>query len=769
MRRKQKRITIGVLVGGILDDFTRIVCGGALRAAKQLDVNIAVIPGKYLDRDLSGNRELMYEYQFNTIFSYAEEENIDAILVMAGSIGCFTSTDEIKKMLSCYKVPCVLIASKIEGYTSVVYNNRAGVHEAMDYLITKVQAKRIGMIGGNNMNLDVMERKEAFFSALKEHGLPAGDELYIEGDLTRRGSKVFAEFLDRNPDLDAIFCVNDDTAIGLYEELRRRNIQPGKDISVFGFDDIVAAAKANPPIASIRADGGMLGEKALQMAVEMVKGEKVSSVTIPTRFVLRDSLCRPKEENRENTESMSDLTSMESSFEDVFWRINHEDFSGCMEELKESIELFLKSIIKETDSGDVFPDGKEVQKCMDRFLELGAVSYADMENMLVVFEKLHRMLKSRYKDTESRYVLERQFSLIYRKIIQAMDFENGKQRDEQQKDNYSMKFFVRDMLQFENGNDQNYALILNNLEWLHINNAFLYAFEEPTIHLFREKFHAPKYLYLKAARKDGKVSSVPVTEQKTSIRKILDNKYVQFDGKYSLVQLPLFCNEMLYGVLLCDLTEEIFVNGEFLVNQMSSAMRMINLLKTNEQIQQQLEESFEAMRENNVVLDALSKSDGLTGILNRRGFYMEAEKMLETAKEKDESLLVFYADMNNLKIINDRYGHEEGDFSLKLIGGLLDEKLRDRGIIGRIGGDEFAGMIQYKKGDGGESVLKTLYRAFEIFNGSSDKEYNITVSIGAVEIEAGQTLTLEEALANADEKLYEVKKFRKKEVAKNKG
>lgn len=125
--------------------------------------------------------------------------------------------------------------------------------------------------------------------------------------------------------------------------------------------------------------------------------------------------------------------------------------------------------------------------------------------------------------------------------------------------------------------------------------------------------------------------------------------------------------------------------------------------------------------------------------------------------------------MNNLKIINDRYGHEEGDFSLKLIGGLLDEKLRDRGIIGRIGGDEFAGMIQYKKGDGGESVLKTLYRAFEIFNGSSDKEYNITVSIGAVEIEAGQTLTLEEALANADEKLYEVKKFRKKEVAKNKG
>lgn len=67
MEKGQKRITIGVLAGGILDDFTKVVSRGVLRAAKRLGVNVVVIPGKYLDRDLSDNRELRYELLQNSI------------------------------------------------------------------------------------------------------------------------------------------------------------------------------------------------------------------------------------------------------------------------------------------------------------------------------------------------------------------------------------------------------------------------------------------------------------------------------------------------------------------------------------------------------------------------------------------------------------------------------------------------------------------------------------------------------------------------------
>ena len=97
---KKKRITIGLLVSGIMDDFTVSVCQGAMKAAKDKNVELVIFPGKYLDRDLTNRKEIMYEYQYNTLFSFAREENLDAILVSADSIGCYTTVERIKRMLS---------------------------------------------------------------------------------------------------------------------------------------------------------------------------------------------------------------------------------------------------------------------------------------------------------------------------------------------------------------------------------------------------------------------------------------------------------------------------------------------------------------------------------------------------------------------------------------------------------------------------------------------------------------------------------------------
>lgn len=122
--------------------------------------------------------------------------------------------------------------------------------------------------------------------------------------------------------------------------------------------------------------------------------------------------------------------------------------------------------------------------------------------------------------------------------------------------------------------------------------------------------------------------------------------------------------------------------------------------------------------------------------------------------------------MNNLKIINDRYGHEEGDFSIKLISDILSDEMKNGGIAGRIGGDEFACILEYRMADEGESLLKKIYQRFEDFNEGSEKKYNVTVSAGAFLMNAKDEIALKEALTLADEKLYEVKKYRKKDVAK---
>ena len=193
---------------------------------------------------------------------------------------------------------------------------------------------------------------------------------------------------------------------------------------------------------------------------------------------------------------------------------------------------------------------------------------------------------------------------------------------------------------------------------------------------------------------------------------------------------------------------------------------MIQLLQQNEQIQSKYEKSMVALEQNNIKLDALAKSDGLTGNLNRRGFTELAEALIEENDRRQKKTLVAYIDMNNLKIVNDRYGHEEGDFSIKLIG-LLLTKLFPEGVIGRIGGDEFALAIEYSENDCGDTVVQSIYRAFADFNKDSDKVYNVTVSVGVCVINQEEKYLLQDALAMADEKLYAEKQKRSKHVAKS--
>ena len=435
--------------------------------------------------------------------------------------------------------------------------------------------------------------------------------------------------------------------------------------------------------------------------------------------------------------------------------------------MKASFQKLINTLILVYDKGDDSPENfMEIQMALGNFLNEGAIEHADVSNLLNCFEGIYRTLKNTLPDRDARFKLQDTFSAIYRRIIRATDVYIGRMSAKQEEENYSIKMFVRDVLQFEKGNDLSYTSLLGNLEWLGIRNAYVYIFRDPIMHLVREQFVPPKYLYLKAVLKDGVVSSVPSLRQKVFLKDLFDNDFIEKDMKYTYVCLPLFSSEMLYGVLLCDLTEEIFVNGEFLINQMSSAAKMITLLKANEQIQQKLEESLAVLKENNLALDTLSKSDGLTGILNRRGFYTEAEKLIEENRKSGGNLLAIYVDMNNLKIINDRYGHEEGDFALKLISDILSDEMKDVGIAGRIGGDEYACIMKYQPADDGEGILNKIYNRFTTFNESSDKPYNVTVSAGASLIGAKDDITLKEALTQADEKLYEVKKFRKKDVAK---
>lgn len=762
MEQGRKRITIGVLVSGIMDDFTESICKGVMNRAIKADVNLVVLPCKYLDRDLTGNKELMYEYQYNTLFSYVNKENLDGILVSADSIGCYTSKERVREVLEQYQgIPCVLVASKIDGYTSVMYDNDAGIREALEYLIHEANCKKFCMVGGPDDNTDAYERKQVFLDVLDKYGIPFEEKNFVQGNLSRKNVEAFSKILDDNPDAEAIFCVNDDCAIGLYDEMKKRGLIPGKDIYVFGYDNTVPATRSKPTLSSVWADSIALGERAFELLLRKLSGEEISSQTLTTKFIQRDSFGnKDKREGR-----VLDYYVIDEYFDEIFYRFKHVE---SQEKITVVFDLFRNMIenLIQLFQNPVFDMAlyAEVQSSLDELLNHNVLEYADIDKLIKYIEQIYQSVKQN-RERNSGIEPGEVFTIIFRKIINAMDYRLRTMNDEKESEAYSMKLFVSNIMQFEKGNDQSYAMLLQNLDWLDIQNAYVYIFDKPITHLYREEFKLPKYLYMKAVRRDGNIESVPVTRQKVKAANIYRHEKMG-SSRHSMVLLPLFSNEVLYGAVLCDLTEKLFDNGEFVINQMSSAVKMINLLKANEKIQQQLEDNLVTLRQKNIVLDNLSKSDGLTGILNRRGFQDAGEAFFDVKRREHKKVLVVYIDMNNLKIINDRYGHEEGDFSLKLIGEKIADYVAQNGICGRIGGDEFACILECEAEDAGIQIRNRLYEEFKNYNLQSDKPYNITVSVGARVIDEEDKVNLSEALALADEKLYEEKQHRVKIVEK---
>src|SRR4030042_6562211 len=129
-------------------------------------------------------------------------------------------------------------------------------------------------------------------------------------------------------------------------------------------------------------------------------------------------------------------------------------------------------------------------------------------------------------------------------------------------------------------------------------------------------------------------------------------------------------------------------------------------------------------------LHVLSLTDELTGIYNRRGFFTLAEQVLKLCKRQKKGVYLLYADIDNLKKINDTFGHKEGDLALIEIADILKKSYRDSDIAARIGGDEFVVIPIGTTGDNIELIISRLQKAIEIHNSKGNRKYNLSVSIG---------------------------------------
>jgi len=156
-------------------------------------------------------------------------------------------------------------------------------------------------------------------------------------------------------------------------------------------------------------------------------------------------------------------------------------------------------------------------------------------------------------------------------------------------------------------------------------------------------------------------------------------------------------------------------------------------------------------------LEELSLKDELTGIYNRRGFTVFAEKLLRLIQRRNGNALLFYMDMDNLKWINDTLGHVRGDEAITRFAGILRKTFRETDVVARMGGDEFAVLTEV--GNTEKSVTKAVKRLLGKIEKSNGQQadYVLSVSVGTVTGD-GKEATLEKMLQQADQKMYQEKR-----------
>lgn len=154
----------------------------------------------------------------------------------------------------------------------------------------------------------------------------------------------------------------------------------------------------------------------------------------------------------------------------------------------------------------------------------------------------------------------------------------------------------------------------------------------------------------------------------------------------------------------------------------------------------------------------LALSDDLTCLYNRRGFYAAATQQLKIARRNQKAAALFFCDVNELKTINDTYGHREGDLALVRTADVLEEVFRESDVLARLGGDEFAVLAADLSPEHEPIVLNRLHESLKA--GKAEMRCELSVSVGSAWFDPQRPMALGELMEQADCSMYEQKRKR---------
>lgn len=224
---------------------------------------------------------------------FIQDNMVDGFLM----VGAFLD-ETISTILEEWTVPIVLVDgySDSERYDMVVSDNFGASYQAVGYLMNKGH-RHIAMIGGEpDCYPSLRDRRNGYVRALKDAGW--NNLYYANFNITKsQGESEIMDLLKNNPQITALFAINDNVAVGAIQTAQKMGLRVPEDISVIGYDDTVLATTVSPTLTTMHVDTIAMGQGAAHLvSLRMHRPDaKRLTLVVHPKLIERDSVSLPRQ------------------------------------------------------------------------------------------------------------------------------------------------------------------------------------------------------------------------------------------------------------------------------------------------------------------------------------------------------------------------------------------------------------------------------------------------------------------------------------------
>lgn len=751
---------IGVLIGDVSFDFSLELMKGMSDAAIEANVHVMFFLGMQqhgtrIERNTASDSTLSH----NSVYDYAALAGVDSFVFACGSLSGFSGDGLYRQFLGRFShKPYVVLQERIAldtpKHTYIVVDNYNSFTQCMEHLIVDHGYRKIGYVSGPKGHSDAKQRLHAYLDAMAKHGLTVEPNMIIYGSFYEFVDDQVAMLMDQHPDLDAIAFANDEMAKAGYRECRRRGLVIGRDIAITGFDNFSSATHMLPPLTTVSQSAYRMGRLAIDYATQLTDGITVKALEMKTEFIRRQSC---------------------GCAQDSFCYRPAMEGEDALAFIDNAIDIIMKDYASQFPTDEQETQVEALRICLDGLRSLSLDTSEEEINYNILFRHFEFFIQHSppllspltysLKDYLLRVFCAERLPLSVRKfssaVTQMQQYLHTREvhalelrYDKMQSETWIAPELTRGL--YGQTNDQEVLrCVTERLMMAGLKHIYICLLEEPQRYGSGGLDNIPNKLLLAAKGNDGAIEAysrerMPVIDDLHPFSSLHDYTLAP-----SMMAFSFFSGENQYGILICETDGSKSALLHVIGLQLGMMIDFLELRRKEKTIAIELEN----IREKNEILNFLSEYDELCGLLNRRGFIARAIR--KNRENIGKTAFCMFIDLDYLKQINDTFGHTEGDSALRAVSVILQDCVGESEVLGRIGGDEFVGLIVNPDRNYGEILAQKILAACSAYNDSVQKPYLLDVSIGMKRFTCRQGLEVSSIIAEADKRLYEAKRKRK--------